>query len=263
MFHQTSWYQSQVQTLTFSLCFCQTLVLGLDKARSCCSLFSLYKSNIYQPPLRSCVHHSNLQPTSLSERNTKPNTFPELHLSTTTKMAISPPLNVGWGYGIVLGLGALFAFGMVNTPLIKTHKPHISNHHPRSSSRGSSSATTMSFKPPKCSVPRVVPLNQVSWLQLSCLPGLGPQLSCKAPLWLTSTVFRVLSGMLLELRSRFCSSPVLRLSLRDALLMPILSSKSLKRDLELLLICKSSNLANLSTELDIQLYPGFSPSLAL
>jgi hypothetical protein len=34
-------------------------------------------------------------------------------------MAISPPLNVGWGYGIVLGLGALFAFGMVNPPLSK------------------------------------------------------------------------------------------------------------------------------------------------
>lgn len=30
------------------------------------------------------------------------------------KMAIAPPLSVGWGYGIVLGLGALFAFGMVS-----------------------------------------------------------------------------------------------------------------------------------------------------
>ncbi|KAH7319206.1 urea active transporter-like protein [Rhexocercosporidium sp. MPI-PUGE-AT-0058] len=28
-------------------------------------------------------------------------------------MAIAPPLNVGWGYGIVLGLGAVFAFGMI------------------------------------------------------------------------------------------------------------------------------------------------------
>jgi hypothetical protein len=28
-------------------------------------------------------------------------------------MPIAPPLHVGWGYGIVLGLGALFAFGMV------------------------------------------------------------------------------------------------------------------------------------------------------
>ncbi|CZT47088.1 probable DUR3-Urea permease [Rhynchosporium secalis] len=28
-------------------------------------------------------------------------------------MAIEPPLNVGWGYGIVLGLGAVFAFGMI------------------------------------------------------------------------------------------------------------------------------------------------------
>jgi hypothetical protein len=30
------------------------------------------------------------------------------------RMAIAPPLNVGWGYGIVLGLGAVFAFGMVS-----------------------------------------------------------------------------------------------------------------------------------------------------
>jgi hypothetical protein len=29
-------------------------------------------------------------------------------------MAIAPPLSVGWGYGIVLGLGAVFAFGMVS-----------------------------------------------------------------------------------------------------------------------------------------------------
>lgn len=29
-------------------------------------------------------------------------------------MPIAPPLNVGWGYGIVLGLGAVFAFGMVS-----------------------------------------------------------------------------------------------------------------------------------------------------
>lgn len=28
-------------------------------------------------------------------------------------MAIAPPLSVGWGYGIVLGLGAVFAFGMI------------------------------------------------------------------------------------------------------------------------------------------------------
>ncbi|KAH7391294.1 urea active transporter-like protein [Cadophora sp. MPI-SDFR-AT-0126] len=28
-------------------------------------------------------------------------------------MAIAPPLNAGWGYGIVLGLGAVFAFGMI------------------------------------------------------------------------------------------------------------------------------------------------------
>ena len=31
-------------------------------------------------------------------------------------MAIAPPLSVGWGYGIVLGLGAVFAFGMVSLP---------------------------------------------------------------------------------------------------------------------------------------------------
>ncbi|KIM98023.1 hypothetical protein OIDMADRAFT_83017, partial [Oidiodendron maius Zn] len=28
-------------------------------------------------------------------------------------MAIAPPLNVGWGYGVVLGIGALFALGMI------------------------------------------------------------------------------------------------------------------------------------------------------
>ncbi|EKD18400.1 uncharacterized protein L3040_007574 [Drepanopeziza brunnea f. sp. 'multigermtubi'] len=28
-------------------------------------------------------------------------------------MSIAPPLNAGWGYGIVLGLGAVFAFGMI------------------------------------------------------------------------------------------------------------------------------------------------------
>ncbi|RAL68212.1 hypothetical protein DID88_008916 [Monilinia fructigena] len=28
-------------------------------------------------------------------------------------MSIAPPLSAGWGYGIVLGLGALFAFGMI------------------------------------------------------------------------------------------------------------------------------------------------------
>lgn len=35
-------------------------------------------------------------------------------------MAIAPPLNQGWGYGIVLGLGALFAFGMVSSSLLRT-----------------------------------------------------------------------------------------------------------------------------------------------
>lgn len=29
---------------------------------------------------------------------------------------IAPPLGVGWGYGIVLGLGGVFAFGMVSFP---------------------------------------------------------------------------------------------------------------------------------------------------
>jgi len=29
-------------------------------------------------------------------------------------MAVAPPLNVGWGYGVVLGIGALFALGMVS-----------------------------------------------------------------------------------------------------------------------------------------------------
>jgi hypothetical protein len=33
---------------------------------------------------------------------------------------IAPPLGVGWGYGIVLGLGGVFAFGMVNSFLLLT-----------------------------------------------------------------------------------------------------------------------------------------------
>jgi hypothetical protein len=28
-------------------------------------------------------------------------------------MAIAPPLGTSWGYGIILGLGSLFALGMV------------------------------------------------------------------------------------------------------------------------------------------------------
>jgi hypothetical protein len=38
-------------------------------------------------------------------------------------MAIAPPLSSGWGYGIVLGLGALFALGMVSS--------HATQHHHR------------------------------------------------------------------------------------------------------------------------------------
>jgi hypothetical protein len=29
-------------------------------------------------------------------------------------MAIAPPLGTSWGYGIILGLGSLFALGMVS-----------------------------------------------------------------------------------------------------------------------------------------------------
>lgn len=46
------------------------------------------------------THLWNLRGTRLHRR---PATF--------TNMPIAPPLNVGWGYGIVLGLGAVFAFG--------------------------------------------------------------------------------------------------------------------------------------------------------
>jgi hypothetical protein len=35
-------------------------------------------------------------------------------------MAIAPPLGTSWGYGIILGLGSLFALGMVN--FIPHHK---------------------------------------------------------------------------------------------------------------------------------------------
>jgi hypothetical protein len=34
-------------------------------------------------------------------------------------MAIAPPLGTSWGYGIILGLGSLFALGMVS--LIPRH----------------------------------------------------------------------------------------------------------------------------------------------
>ena len=30
-------------------------------------------------------------------------------------MAIAPPLGTSWGYGIILGLGSLFALGMVSS----------------------------------------------------------------------------------------------------------------------------------------------------
>ena len=128
---------------------------------------------------------------------------------------------------------------MVNTPHIQTRKPHLSNHHFRSLSHGSSNATTMSSKPLKCSVLLDVPLNRVLWLQPLCPPGLGLQLSCKVPPWLTSTAFRDLSGMLPERRFRFCYSPVLRLNLRDAPRMLTLSLRSSRPDSELLRICKS------------------------
>lgn len=39
-------------------------------------------------------------------------------------MAIAPPLNQGWGYGIVLGLGALFALGMVGRAVVTTRECH-------------------------------------------------------------------------------------------------------------------------------------------
>ena len=46
-------------------------------------------------------------------------------------MAISPPLSVGWGYGIVLGLGALFAFGMVTFLLVPAFLNLITAAGPR------------------------------------------------------------------------------------------------------------------------------------
>lgn len=63
-------------------------------------------------------------------------------------MAIAPPLNVGWGYGIVLGLGAVFAFGMVS--LYFTWETCPSTDVLRSSSPGSSNDITMNSKPQKC-----------------------------------------------------------------------------------------------------------------
>lgn len=63
-------------------------------------------------------------------------------------MAIAPPLNVGWGYGIVLGLGAVFAFGMVS--IYFTWQTCFDTDILRSSSPGSSNDITMNSKPQKC-----------------------------------------------------------------------------------------------------------------
>ena len=42
-------------------------------------------------------------------------------------MPIDPPLSQGWGYGIVLGLGAVFAFGMVSLSSSKLSESSIVN----------------------------------------------------------------------------------------------------------------------------------------
>ncbi len=74
-------------------------------------------------------------------------------ITKSTKMAIAPPLNIGWGYGIVLGLGAVFAFGMVGSvPWPLSNLIHGRTDEIRSSSRGSSNGTTMNCKRPRCSV---------------------------------------------------------------------------------------------------------------
>jgi hypothetical protein len=46
-------------------------------------------------------------------------------------MPIAPPLSVVWGYGIILGLGAIFAFGMQVQPLPKPHVPSLTGLDPR------------------------------------------------------------------------------------------------------------------------------------
>jgi hypothetical protein len=45
-------------------------------------------------------------------------------------MPIAPPLSVGWGYGIVLGLGAVFAFGMVSYFMLNTSSFNLPSPSP-------------------------------------------------------------------------------------------------------------------------------------
>lgn len=64
------------------------------------------------------------------------------------------PLGQAWGYGIVLGVGFLFALGMVCAPLSRAQielKADIK--HSRSSLLGFSNATTMKCRLRRCSPP--------------------------------------------------------------------------------------------------------------
>lgn len=53
-------------------------------------------------------------------------------------MAIAPPLSTSWGYGIILGLGSLFALGMVSLGHFRcTSQYKLPNNIVRSLSHGS------------------------------------------------------------------------------------------------------------------------------
>lgn len=60
------------------------------------------------------------------------------------------PLGQAWGYGIVLGVGFLFALGMVN-PSFNVILEWRALTASRSLLHGFSNATTMNYKPLRCS----------------------------------------------------------------------------------------------------------------
>lgn len=66
------------------------------------------------------------------------------------------PLGQAWGYGIVLGIGFLFALGMVS-PSSDAILEYRALTASRSLPLGSSNVTTMNCKLPRCSRLRDVP----------------------------------------------------------------------------------------------------------
>lgn len=132
------------------------------------------------------------------------------------------PLGQAWGYGIVLGIGFLFALGMVCLHSMVVLLDDVLTIR-RSSLLGFSSATTMNCKRRKCSQRLVVRSSLVLWLVLSFRLGPGLLHSCRVPLLLSDMVCDAVgviqflanhiqvsldpSGMPLVPLSRFCYSP--------------------------------------------------------